>query len=84
LVVRVAALILAGLLVLWTGLTYVTLPGAVAFLQRVLAGSYSLEVALVGVGGSLIGDLAGSLSVTLAFAAVSLVAGLPVVRVWRT
>lgn len=57
----VAALILAGLLLLWTSLAYVTLPGVVACLQRVLAGSYSLEVALVGAGGSLVGAFAGSL-----------------------
>ena len=80
----VAALVLAGLLLLWTSLTYVTLPGAVAFLQRVLAGSYSLETALVGVGGSLVGAFAGSLPVTLSFAAVALVTGIPVLRVWRT
>jgi hypothetical protein len=83
LAVTVAALILVGLLLLWTSLTYVTLPGAVAFLQRVLAGSYSLEVALVGVGGSLVGAFTGSLPVTLAFAAVAVAAGIPVVRVWR-
>jgi len=81
--VTVSALIVAGLLVLWMGLTYVTLAGVVPYLQRVLAGSYSVEVTLVGVGGSLVGGLAGSLPVALAFAAVAVVAGIPVLRVWR-
>jgi acetyl esterase/lipase len=82
--VTVFALIFAGLLLLWMSLTYVTLPGFVPYLQRVFAAAYSLEVALVGVGGSLVGVLAGSLPVALAFAAVAVVAGIPVVRVWRT
>lgn len=36
----VSALVVAGLLLLWMSLTYVTRPGPVAYLQRVLAGSY--------------------------------------------
>jgi acetyl esterase/lipase len=65
-------------------LTYVNAPGALPYVQRVLAGSYSLEVLLVGVLGSFAGVFAGSLLVAWAFAAVAVVAGIPVVRIWRT
>jgi NADPH:quinone reductase-like Zn-dependent oxidoreductase/acetyl esterase/lipase len=80
--VTVAALIVAGLLFLWMSLTYVTLPGSVPFLQRAVANAYALEVALVGVVGSVVAAVAGSLPAALAFAAVAVVAGIPVVRVW--
>lgn len=80
----VFALILAGLLFLWMSLTYVTLPGTAAYLQRVFAAAYSMEVALIGVGGSVVGALAGSLPVAVAFGAVAVAASIPVVRVWRT
>ena len=84
LAVTVSALLVAGLLLLWMSLTYVTLPGAVPYLLRVIAGSYSLEIALVGAVGSTLGAVLGSLPVALAFAAVAVLAGIPVVRVWRT
>ena len=79
----VSAFLVAGVLLLWMSLTYVTLPGAVPYLLRVIAGSYSLEIA-VGAVGSALGAVRGSLSVALAFAAVAVVAGISVVRVWRT
>jgi acetyl esterase/lipase len=80
--VTVAALTVAGLLLLWTSLTYVKLPGMAAFLQRLIASTFSLEVALVGVLGSVLGAVAGSVPVALAFAAVAIVAAIPVVRIW--
>ncbi len=53
-----------------------------ALLHRLIASAFSLEVALVGVLGGVLGALAGSLPVALAFAAVAIVAAIPVVRIW--
>jgi len=82
--VIVFALVLAGLLLMWMSMTYVTLPGFVPFLPRVYAAAFSLEIALVGLVGVLLGFLGGSVPVAVAYGLVALVAGLPVVRVWRT
>ncbi len=76
------ALVVAFLLLVWMSLSFMLLPGGVAFLLRVLAGAYALEVALVGLLGGVIGAIAGSLPAASAFAAVALVAAIAVVRVW--
>jgi acetyl esterase/lipase len=78
----VLALIVAGLLIVWMSMLYVTLPGIGPYLPRVFAAAYSLELTLVGVGGALLGAVAGSVPVTLAFAAVAVLAGIHVLRVW--
>ena len=80
----VFALVLAGVLLLWMSMIYVTLPGRAPYFPRVYASAFSLEVAFVGVLGALLGMLLASVPLAVAYAMVALVAGIPVVRIWCT
>jgi acetyl esterase/lipase len=78
------ALALAGLLLLWAGMLWVTLPGFLPYLPRVYAAAYSLEIALIGLAGAVVGSIAGSVPVALAYGVVAAAAGIPVLRLWLT
>jgi len=64
----VFALVLAGVLLLWMSMTYVTLPGRAPYFPRVYASAFSLEVALGGVLGALLGMLLASVPLAVAYA----------------
>src|SRR6185503_16295261 len=58
--------------------------GMLWLLPKLSAGAFSLETALVGVVGVVVGTVSGALSVAVGYALVALAAGIPVVRTWRT
>ena len=68
----VFALVLAGVLLLWMSMIYVTLPGRAPYLPRVYASAFSLEVAFVGVLGAILGMLLASVPLAVAYAMVAL------------
>jgi acetyl esterase/lipase len=53
-------------------------------LPKLSAGAFSLETTLVGLAGAALGTLTGSVSVAVGYALTALVAGIPVLRTWRT
>ena len=85
---KVFALFVAVVLLGWTSLTYAKLRttrrGMLWLMPKLSAGTFSLETALVGVAGAVVGRVCGSLSVAVGYALVALAAGIPVVRTWRT
>jgi acetyl esterase/lipase len=82
------ALALAGVLLSWISLMYVKLRttrlGMLWLLPKLSAGTFSLETALIGLAGAAVGTLTGSVSVAGGYALTALVAGIPVLRTWRT
>jgi acetyl esterase/lipase len=80
--------IVAAVLLAWTSLTYVKLRttrnGMLWWLPKLSAGAFSLETALVGAAGAVVGAVGGSLSVVVGYALVALAAGAHVGRTWRT
>jgi acetyl esterase/lipase len=87
-VAEVFGLLGAAVLLAWTSLTYVKLRttrnGMLWLLPKLAAGAFSLETALVGTAGALVGAVGGSLSVAVGYALVALAAGTHVGRTWRT
>jgi acetyl esterase/lipase len=87
-VAEIVGLFVAAVLLAWTSLTYVRLRttrnGMLWLLPKLSAGAFSLEAALVGAAGALVGTVSGSLSVAAGYALVALVAGTHVLRTWRT
>ena len=85
---KIVALFVAALLLAWTSLTYVKLRttrnGMLWLLPKLSAGEFSLEAALVGVAGVLVGIISGRRSVAVGYALVALVPGFHVLRTWRT
>jgi acetyl esterase/lipase len=82
------ALVIAAVLLAWTSLTYVKLRttrlGMLWLVPKLAAATFSLETGLAGLGGAVVGALIGSVSVAVGYALLALVAGIPVVRTWRT
>jgi len=85
---KVFALFVAVVLLAWTSLTYAKLRttrrGMLWLLPKLSAETFSLETAMVGVAGVVVGTLSGYLSVAVGYALVALAAGIPGVRTWRT
>jgi acetyl esterase/lipase len=85
---RAFALFVATVLLGWTSLAYAKLRttrrGMLWLLPKLSAGTFSPVTALVGVAGTMVGRVRGSLSVAVGYALVALAAGIPVVRTWRT
>jgi acetyl esterase/lipase len=85
---RVLTVFVAAVLLSWTSLLYVRLraphKGMMWLAPKVFAGTFSLETALIGVAGSLLGAMGGSLSVVFEYAMVALAGGIPLLRTWRT
>jgi acetyl esterase/lipase len=81
-------LLVAAVLLAWTSLTYVKLRttrnGMLWLLPKLAAGAFSLETALVGAAGAVVGAVGGSLSMVVGYALVALAAGAHVGRTWRT
>jgi acetyl esterase/lipase len=82
------ALVIAAALLSWTSLLYLKLRtpryGMMWLAPKLLSGTFSFETALIGAVGSVVGAVAGSGSVVFAYAWLGLLAGIPLLRTWRT
>lgn len=85
---KIVALLVSAVLLAWTSLTYAKLRttrnGMLWLVPKLSAGAFSLETALVGVAGAVIGAISGHRSVAAGYALVALVPGLHVLRTWWT
>jgi acetyl esterase/lipase len=85
---KAVASFLAAVLLAWTSLVYVKLRttrrGTLWLPLKLAAETFSLQTALVGMAGVAVGAIARSLSVAVGYGLVTLAAGIPVVRTWRT
>ncbi|MGD9890158.1 MAG: hypothetical protein AB7R89_01005 [Dehalococcoidia bacterium] len=85
---KVVASFLAAVLLAWSSLVYVKLRttrrGTLWLPLKLAAETFSLQTALVGMAGVAVGAIARSRSVAVGYGLVTLAAGIPVVRTWRT
>ena len=81
---EVFALLFAGVLLAWTSLAYVKLRttryGMLWLLPKLGAVSFSVEIALLGLVGAVVGTISGFVSMAVAYLIVAVAAGIPVVR----
>jgi acetyl esterase/lipase len=86
--VKAIGLVLAAALLGWTSLVYRKLRtpkmGMMWLLPKLAAGGFSVEIATIGVVGTMLGAMTGSLSILLGYALLGVAAGFPVLRIWRT
>ncbi len=85
---EVFALFIAAVLLAWTSLAYVKLRttryGMLWLLPKLGAVSVSLEIALVGLVGVVVGTVSGFVLMAVAYVMVAVAAAIPVIRTWRT
>jgi len=85
---RGVALFVVAVLLSWTALLYVKLRaprfGMMFLAPKLFAGTFSPETALIGVIGTIVGGVTGGVSVVFGYAWLALLAGIPLLRTWRT
>jgi acetyl esterase/lipase len=85
---RGVAWFVVAVLLSWTSLLYLKLRaprfGMMWLAPKLFAGTFSFETALIGVVGAVVGAVTGSVSVVFGYAWLALLAGIPLLRTWRT
>jgi acetyl esterase/lipase len=85
---RFVPLSVVAVLLAWTSLVYVKLRttrnGMLWLMPKLAAGTFSVEIASIGLAGAVLGKLARSRPTSVAYAVLALAAGFPVLRTWLT